>query len=337
MHLLESTARPVLLAHEPTAALAELWDRLAATLPATRPGQTVLSGIEQALLDLEGKARGLPVWQLLGQRVRARVPLYANINRATTDRSPEGFATSARAALAQGLRAIKLAPFDDLRPGSTAQLDGQAQIALGIERVRAVRQAIGPAAALLVDCHSRLDEPSALHVARALEDVDLYWFEEPVSWRLEGGAALARVRQACGLRIATGESIFGTDTYRRLAAQAAADVFMPDVKHVGGIHACVAVGGIAAEHGLEASPHNPSGPVACAASLHAAAVMPACTLLEFAWGEVPWRSQLVRPAEAVDAGSLPVPESPGLGVELHTGLLANLPAWPDPSSPSIPR
>jgi len=298
-----------------------LLDRLRARLAADRAGQTVLSALEQALLDLEGQVRGVPVWRLLGTRLRRRVPLYANINRATVDRSPEGFAANARAAVQEGFRAVKLAPFDDLPRGAAATPEGRAKIALGIERVRAVREAIGPAVELLVDCHARLDEQRAVQVARALEDVRLYWYEEPVSWRLEDGAVLARLRRATGLPIATGESIFGPEPFARLAKQAAADIFMPDVKHAGGLRMCVEIGRIAHEHGLALSPHNPSGPVACAASLHIAAVLPAFTILEYAWGEVPWRGRLVSPAEEVRDGSLAVPDMPGLGITLNEQVL----------------
>lgn len=307
-------------AREPAQA-SGLLERLRMHLAASRTGQTVLSALEQALLDLEGQRRGLPVWRLLGRSLRERVPLYANINRATMDRSPEGFAANARAAVAEGFRVVKLAPFDDLPRGAAATPEGQARIALGLARVRAVREAIGPAVELLIDCHSRLDEQSALQVARALEDVGLSWFEEPVPWHLEDGAVLARLRRATGLRIATGESIFGLEPFRRLARAGAADVWMPDVKHAGGIRACVEVGCLAHEHGLELSPHNPSGPVACTASLHVAAVLPAFTVLEYAWGEVPWRGQLVSPAEEVRDGCLAVPQTPGLGVVLNEQVL----------------
>ncbi len=328
---LVEAAAPMLLGQEPphlSDAVAEearqvppLLERLRMYLATSRAGQTALSAIEQALLDLEGQRRGVPVWRLLGERQRERVPLYANINRATVDRSPEGFAANARAAVREGFRAVKLAPFDDLPRGAAATPEGQARIERGIARVRAVREAIGPAVELLIDCHSRLDEQSALGVARALEDVRLSWFEEPVPWHLEDGAVLARLRRATGLRIATGESIFGLEPFRRLARAGAADVWMPDVKHAGGIRACVEIGRLAHEHGIELSPHNPSGPVACAASLHAATVMPAFTVLEYAWGEVPWRGQLVSPPEEVRDGCLAVPEAPGLGVALNEQML----------------
>lgn len=311
-NIVERQAAPLLVGHDPRQVRAAV--QALRPVAAGLPGWTALSAIEQALWDLAGQAAGLPVWRLLGGRVRESVPLYANINRATKDRRPEGFAASARAAVAEGFRAVKCAPFDEVTPLSGRDGVGRRLIEAGLARVAAVRAAVGPAVDLYVDCHGRFDVATAVWVAGELARLGVRWFEEPVP--TEDRLALAQVRDKVAIELIGGEHLTGPAAAWPYLAEQLFGTLMPDVKHCGGIGGLVTIGEMAAAAGVALAPHNPSGPVALAASVQAAAVLPNLRVLEYAWGEVPWRADLVVPAEAIVDGAATVPEAPGLGLRL---------------------
>src|SRR5262249_17338381 len=142
---------------------------------------TALSAIEQALWDLSGKALEVPSSSLLGGRVRDTLPVYANVNRATNPRTPAGFAAAARAAVRDGFRAVKAAPFDGCLPPGAPRAAIGAAVESGIAAIAAMREAVGPDVELMVDCHSFFDVPLAERVAKRLEPQHLAWYEEPVA------------------------------------------------------------------------------------------------------------------------------------------------------------
>lgn len=311
-------------AQQPAPLIADLWP-----LAVDRAGATAVSGCEQALWDLAGKAAGVPASRLLGAAHPRPLPLYANINRATIERSPGGFATTAGAAAAEGFDAVKLAPFDGMAPGAAGTPGGAALVAHGLACVAAVRQELPPDVEVLVDCHSRFDVATAIGVAQRLRDLGVTWFEEPVPTR--DLAALRQVRAAVpDLRLIGGEALFGPEGFRPYLEAKLWDVVMPDVKHCGGITALLAIAHLAGESGVLVSPHNPSGPVATAAGAQALLLLPAAGRLEYAWGEAPWRAALVHPPERVQNGHLLPNAGPGLGVELDPVLLQRhlVGAWP---------
>ena len=287
-------------------------------LGASRITATAVSAVEQALWDVVGQALGQPIWRLLGGKVRPRVWVYANINRSTWDRSPGGFAANARKAVEAGFRAVKLAAFDDV-PARLDTPEAFATIELGIERVLAVYEAVGAQAHVLLDCHSHFNAAWAIRVARRLEPARLFWYEDPVPRSDVDG--LARVHDAVEQPIATGETLFGREAYWELFTRRALDVAMPDVKHCGGIAELRRIAAMAEPAHVQVAPHNPSGPVAMAATVHACAAMPNFSILEYAFGEVDWRAHLIEPAERLVDGFYDVPDAAGLGVRLN-------PNWP---------
>jgi len=297
-----------------------LWQKLA-RLNAGRIGHTLLSGIEMALWDLFGQAVGQPIHALLGGALRPRLRLYANINRHVRGRSPEGFATAARQAVDEGFTAIKLAPFDELSERNHIRTGPKAAWRAGVERVRAVREAIGDDIELAVDCHSRMEQSEAILVGQALADCNLFWYEEPVHHSLPD--ELAAVTKAVPMPTASAESIFGLEAFRPFFQTHVVDVIMPDVKHAGGLLETKNIAEAARINGLLVAPHNPSGPVASVASGHVCAVLRNFYILEYAWGEVDWRAQLLEPAEQIVDGHLLVSDVPGLGHRLNPALVAS--------------
>ncbi len=275
---------------------------------------TALSGIEQAMCDLIGKTLDAPSYQLLGGKCREKIRLYANINRATVDRSPSGFASNAERAVSEGFTAIKCAPFDDVSIANISSGSLTPAICQGIDRIRTIRAAIGGDIDLMVDCHSRFNPGILIQVAKELEDLHLFWIEDAVP--LDNLDAFAHMSRSIGIPIATGERLRTLTDFDRLLRKTEVDYILPDVKHVGGISGLKKIATLAAARNVMVTPHNPSGPVATAASVQCMASVPNFAILEYAWGEVDWRASLVSPPEQITDGFIEVPDRPGLGITL---------------------
>ena len=277
---------------------------------------TAISGIEQAMWDLAGKALCVPSYQLLGGKCRNRIRLYANINRATVDRSPQGFAHNAEQAVAEGFSAIKCAPFDGVSASDISKGTLNAAIRLGIDRIRAIRAAIGPDVDLMVDCHSRFNAGLIIQTAKTLDDLNLFWIEDPMP--LTDLDAVAHVSQSTAMPIATGERLRTLADFDRLLKYGKVDYILPDVKHVGGLLGLKKIATLAETTNIKVTPHNPSGPVATAASVQCMASVPNFGILEYAWGEVEWRSTLVDPPERIIDGFIELSTRAGLGISLQS-------------------
>ncbi|WP_327436573.1 MULTISPECIES: mandelate racemase/muconate lactonizing enzyme family protein [unclassified Streptomyces] len=277
---------------------------------------TAFAALEQAQWDIVGKALDAPVAELLaaGRKPRTRLPVYANINRATVDRTPAGFAANARAAVADGFGAIKAAVFDDFPELTSPADDIAAAKELGIARTEAIRTAIGPDIALMVDAHTRFDVPLAIEVADRFKPLDLEFYEEPVP--PQNLADTRRVKSAVNQQLAGGEELFGRDGFAAIVRERALDIIMPDIKHCGGLLEARRIADLAHQHHVQVSPHNPSGPVSTAISAHLCAGLPNLTKLEYAWGEVPWRAELLASHEQFEEGTLVLPKGSGFGIEL---------------------
>ncbi len=302
------------LVGESPLAINVLWRRLAG-IHGGRITATALSAIEQALWDILGQYLGVPIHTLFGGAVRDKIRLYANINRHVRDRSPEGFARAARQAVDEGFTAVKLAPFDELRAPDHVRTGPRAAWQPGVERVRAVRAAIGDEIDLAVDCHGRMETSEAIRVGEALGECTLMWYEEPV--RHTRPDQLAAVARAVPMPTASAESVFAMEGFRAFLLERVVDVLMPDVKHCGGMMELKSIGEAARLNQLLIAPHNPSGPVATVATAQVAATLSNFLILEYAWGEAEWRSALIEPPEAIVDGCLAVPDTPGLGCRLN--------------------
>ncbi len=319
--ILERQCAPLLHGRDPRAVLAAVAALRPVTAGQGLAAATAVSACEQALWDLAGRAAGQPVYRLLGGPARERIPLYANINRATDERAPAGFARNATAAVAEGFRAVKLAPFDGMDRRRVRDRDQRERLRRGLDCVAAVREAVGAGVEVYVDCHSHFDVPTAVEVAGELRALGVWWFEEPVP--TEDLEELARLRPLVpDLELIGGELLHDIEGFRPYLAAGVWDAVMPDVKHCGGIAAALAIARLAAARGVAVAPHNPSGPVATAASAQVAAALPELRALEHAWGEVPWRADLVAPRERIEDGHLILPDGPGLGVTLDEAVVA---------------
>ena len=298
--------------------IGQIWHRLA-QFDGGRVSHTALSAIEQALWDIVGQHLGVPIHALFGGAVRDRLRLYANINRHVTDRSPEGFSRAARQAVQEGFTAIKLAPIDEIRAPDHVRTGPKAAWRPGVARVQAVRAAIGDDIDLAVDCHGRMEPSEAITVGHALSDCDLLWYEEPVPHQFID--ELTQVSSRVPMPTASAESVFGMEGFRPFLTQHVVDIIMPDVKHDGGLLETRNIAAAARMSQRLVAPHNPSGPVATIATGQVMSTVDNFFILEYAWGEVNWRADLVVPAEPVSDGYLAISNTPGLGHRLNPGVL----------------
>ncbi len=284
------------------------------------PAAVAASALEQALWDLSGQALSLPVHALLGGRIQPRIRLYANINRSTEPRTPDGFARMAARVVADGFDAVKLAPFDDMPHGQADPAIRERFTAAGIADAQAVRDTIGPGRDLLVDAHSRFSLEEGLALLPRMDPLKLFWLEEVTP--AKPLSDLAAINRAAKMPTAGGETIQGVAGFYPYIRAEAVDIIMPDVKVCGGILELKKIAALAEGAGLQTSPHGPASPVGNIAAAHAIATVPNFNILEFSYGEVPWRAELVDPPEDTRGGALALSDRPGLGLKLNEKLAA---------------
>jgi L-alanine-DL-glutamate epimerase-like enolase superfamily enzyme len=186
-------------------------------------------------------------------------------------------------------------------------------------RVRAAREALGPDIKLMADAHGTWSVAEAKAFCRMVEDLDLYWFEEPVT--ADDKPGLAEVRRSGSVPISTGESEFTRHDFREIAELRAADVLQPDLAIAGGLTEGVRIGAIASAFNLRLAPHLWSGAPAFAAGLHLAASSSAGFILEYSLGHNPMLHDLVDESFPVVDGQVEIPDRPGLGITVRESFL----------------
>jgi len=278
------------------------------------------SALEHCLWDLAGKALDVPTYALLGGALRQTIPLYANINRSTLPRTADAFAAMAKRAVEDGFRAVKLAPFDEMPVDRSRAREVAPLIEDGIAKASAVRAAIGPDRDLLIDAHSRFTLEEGLALARQLEPLKLFWLEEVTP--AEPLTDLAAINAAAPMTTAGGEAIRGVAGFYPYIRAQTVDIVMPDVKMCGGLFELKKIAALAEAAGLLVSPHGPASPVGNLAAAQVAATIPNFNILEFSFGEVPWRAELLAPVEALANGTLLLSDRPGFGHDLNDRVLA---------------
>ena len=284
---------------------------------------SIKSAAEQALLDILAQVADVPVWRLFGDAKRSGVEVYANINRATQPRTPEGFAASASAAIRAGFAAIKLAPFDGVLPTNAETDAGSALMDAALARIRAVREAVGFDVKVMVDCHWRLTPKTSCSVLDELREVKLHWLECPISEQPQWHADIRAIRSyanAQGVRLAGAEMQNEVDGFRPFIEGGLYDTIMPDVKYCGGVGALLRIAELASKHGVQTAPHNPTGPICNFASLQACIAGAGCDFLELQVGESELFVAAVHGSvPTFELGGYKMPDSAGLGasVDVH--------------------
>nr|POF17305.1 d-galactonate dehydratase [Quercus suber] len=288
---------------------------------------SALSGLDIALWDLKARKLGVPVWQLLGGKVRERVAVYAWIGG---DR-PGDVEVAARGRREQGFRAVKMNATEDV-----GWLDSPEVLKSSVERLKSVK-ALGMDAAL--DFHGRLHRPMAKQLAKALEPHGPLFIEEPLlSEHPEG------IKQLAGLTtcpIALGERLYSRWDFKRFFEDRSVDVIQPDVAHCGGISELKRIASMAEAYDVAVAPHCPLGPIALAACLQIGISTPNHTIQEMslgihynvAAGEYDIHSYIRNPEVfAVKDGYVENLTGPGLGIEINEELVREVAktatSWP---------
>jgi galactonate dehydratase len=270
---------------------------------------SALAGIETALWDIAGKRLDAPLHELLGGAVRERLEAYSNAWYFGAS-TPDEFGERAAAVVDQGWRALKFDPF-----GNAGLTISTAELAAAVERVGAVREAVGRDVRILVEGHGRFSLHSAMTVAHALEPFAPALFEEPLP---PGEPSVLRALSArVRVPLAAGERLYSAGECGQLAREGGISVLQPDVIHVGGVTALLAAAEAAYAAGVVVAPHNASGPIATAATLHVSSVVPNFFLQEmFSPEDAPWKERTARPPIVVEQGTVLVPSGPGIGIDL---------------------
>ena len=294
-------------------------------------------GVEMALMDLAGKAWGVPCWQMLGGRFRDRVRLYADTTE-TEDPNEQGQRLKAR--MDRGLTFLKQDFGIDLlkdKPGMLSMPSGEVPwggdslphpftavqitdkgIAFLSDWIGTIRSVIGMDIPLASDHYGHITVNSCIKLARTMEKWNLAWMEDMVPWQY--GTLLKQIRDAVDIPLLTGEDIYLKEDFARLIDMGAIDMIHPDLASAGGLIETKKIGDYAHEHGVPMAMHFAGTPVSFMANVHTAAASENFIALEHHSLDVPWWETLVTTGDGkplVDHGFAPVPDTPGLGVELN--------------------
>lgn len=280
----------------------KIWQRLWALDRSSHLQIFATSVIDVALWDLAGKALGAPVWKLLGG-YRDKVPAYASSARLPT---VQDYVNEALHYQARGFTAYKLHPFaDPVRD---------------IEVCRAVREAVGPGLALMLDASCEYDHEQALRVGRELEKLDFYWYEEPINaYDLRGYAELCR---ALAIPVIAAETVAGSiRSTAQYIDQRAGDILRADVYWRGGITAAMKTAHLCESFGIKMELHHGASPLMDVATLHCACAIKNCDFLELLVPETRYQYGLKRYPQVDSDGYAHAPDGPGLGVEIDWNFI----------------
>ncbi len=270
---------------------------------------SALSAVECALWDILGKSLGVPVYQLMGGKVNDKVRIYVNGWFAGA-KTPEEFGQKAKEAVKRGITAMKWDPF-----GKNYMNISNAELDLALQRVAAVREAVGNNVDLLIEAHGRFNIPTGIKIAKELEQFKPFFLEEPVP--PDNLDALKAVKDKSPVAISAGERLYTRWDYRPMFDKMAADYIQPDISHAGGIMELKKIAAEAESRYIPFAPHNPSGPVANAATLQLAATCPNFCILEIMYDDVAYRKDVTTEDLQYADGYIQIPDKPGLGIEIN--------------------
>jgi L-alanine-DL-glutamate epimerase-like enolase superfamily enzyme len=294
-------------------------------------------GIEMAMMDLAGKAWGVPCWQMLGGKFRDRVRLYAD----TTERdTPQEQGQLLKERMDRGITFLK----QDFGIGLLKDVPGALSMPAGTnigggdrvmhpftgieitdkglawlsDWVGKIRDVIGMEIPLSTDHYGHISVNSCIKLARAMEKWNLAWMEDMVPWQF--GELMKQIKDATTTPILTGEDIYLKEPFIELIDMGAVDMIHPDLASAGGLMETKKIGDYAMEHGVAMAMHFAGTPVSFMANVHCAAATENFISLEHHSMDVPWWESLVKTTDArplVEKGFAIVPNSPGLGVDLN--------------------
>ena len=275
--------------------------------PSRRTGMAMeaIAGVDIAIWDVKAQALGIPVYQALGA-ARSHVRSYASggwAPGAEAEAELGGYA-------AKGYTAVKM---------RVVGRDGFS-IENCVRRVEAARRGIGPNVELMVDAHGSLEVAVAIRLAKALEQYEIAWFEEPVSPDNHSGQA--EVRRSTRIPIASGEREFSRYGFQSLLERGALDIAQPDVARAGGFTEIRRIAALTSARDVRLAPHAWGSGILFAASIHVAMAAANCHILEVSQGYMPMMNELFNePFDIRPDGTVHAPDKPGLGFTLRADAL----------------
>jgi galactonate dehydratase len=296
-----------------------LWNRMYRSLYYNGMGGVVMaaiSAIDTALYDIVGKKLGVPVYKLLGGKVRDSLPIYANGWAEGIAHTPEALAGRTRELVAKGYTGCK---FDPFRTTPINREVSPQELRDAVAMVEAVRAAGGPNYEIAIDVHGRWNTHSSLKIIRALEPFRLYFLEEAVP--PENVAAMAEVQRSVNVPLATGERLFGRHGFRELLERQAVRIIQPDIARTGGLTEFKKIAAMADTYYVSVAPHNPNGPICTVASIHACLSIPNFLVLEFFEPDEPVFREVIDGGLRREKAAVYPPPGPGLGVHITDEFL----------------
>jgi len=298
-----------------------LWQLMSRSgfFPTERLLGAAVSAIDLALWDLQGKALGVPVYRLLGGKVRDWVPCYAHVPG--EDGPLEDFLDSCRTLVQEGWRHLRFA----LPTPDSPVLEPRQSIRAAVQRCYAAREAVGDDVELLLDVHTRLDPPDAVRLCQELEDATLFFVEDPL--RIESPEAYRQLRARTRVPLAAGEQLGSKWAFRPLLDEDLVDFVRPDLGIVGGITEARKLAGWAEGHYVRLATHNPLGPVMTAACTHFNTACASFGIQEqYDHGPRPDLDGVFTARPEVTGGRAVAAEEPGLGVDIDRDVARELTA-----------
>ncbi|HEV2122897.1 MAG TPA: galactonate dehydratase, partial [Chloroflexota bacterium] len=285
-----------------------------------------ISAIDIALWDIKGKALGVPVYDLLGGRVRHKARVYYHVFGRTLEELVQGCVDAKQ----RGFTAVgHLTPFLD-EPREVPYFKTHAEkMRDAIDHVRQYREAVGNEVDLCIEIHRRLSPTEAIVLARGIEPYHPMFYEDPIL--PDNFDQMGLVAQHISIPIATGERLHTIYEFQMLLARGAVQYVRPDVCMAGGITGTKKIAALAEAHHVGVVPHNPLSPVSTAACLQIAACIPNFAIQEYPKGEdQPPKSEIVKTTVRCEDGFLIIPDSPGIGIELAPDAREKYPPKPRP-------
>jgi L-rhamnonate dehydratase len=286
----------------------QIWnDMWAKTYYYGRSGPAIhtMSGIDMAIWDIMGKATGKPVHKLLGGSYADRVRPYAS---ALMPGSPDEVKSMVEKFASKGYTAIK---FGWGPLGYDVHFD--------LELIEMARKTAGDNIEIMIDIGKRYKLKQAMYVAKALEQMNIYWLEEPLP--AEDYTGYRRLTESTTLSIATGEEESGRLAFARLISESGVDIIQPDISRCGGLTEAKKIASMAADNNIQMVPHAFKTGILVAASIHMIAALPHVPFLEFSVTESAIRKELLLKPFIQKDGFIEVPEVPGLGIELNPEVI----------------
>jgi galactonate dehydratase len=286
-------------------------------------GMSAVSGIEQACWDIYGKSVGLPVYQLLGGRVRDRIRMYDHLGGGEMSSlylqdTVEQMTERARESLAAGYTALKA-----LVVPRTEPLEGSAPLRRAERLFGALRETVGEDIDLMIDFHGRTTPAMAIQYGRVLEPFRPFFLEEVCP--PENVDGMAEVARALKIPLATGERLVTRYEFRELLEKRACAVIQPDLCHCGGLWEARKIAALAETYYVSVAPHNPLGPIATAVAVQFGFATPNYLIQEAIRSDVPWRDEVVSEPLVVKDGFIYPSDKPGLGIEVDEQAAARHP------------